>query len=813
LKKHFIASLFFTDRRCFFFFFFFFLFLSFSFSLSLGVFSSQLSTVTSQFQKLESFVSDSNEDSASAWSRVHKRGASAARAALVREWFAGSSSERGGPKGAANRTQSSLDTLVLAHQSVAEAQLATLRRQVPLLPQLTALDLQHTSLTDVSACVALEDVLGPKAGLKSVNLRGNDLGGKALDIAVATLKKGGLYKVPLRKLDLSLNAPLAKVPRAGQHLGDALKHNTTLHELAVTLDDVSTLPKTRGSSMIGNATQFVQSAFNSSTGCNETLCALRMTGTTLATKTIEALGKARGAAFRGALTELDLTSALIGPRGAFALVEALGSVRPRKACKLKTLILRGNALGAQGAEELGHLLRGNRTITTIDLRANQIGDEGASALGSALESRVLKRSAPARTTSPSRMSSRRFGPGDRRGGERPRKEDDRAGISNTRSRKEGKEVAHVLQNLLLGSNPLGVRGGEALLDAARKCTSLHDVGTLSAFVPAGLRQEISRVLAENGQAARQEDLDCGVVPFGQGCLLREKRERELREKREGGGGGEGDDGDAGRDAADPPPPALHTFPWVVTTETKAAGRKVGAGRAAASEADTHAAIAKSTAVDWVGWHRHYSVYLYRLGPASWKDDGGSECRGLDLEWEGFAACSVDPLHRMALESASAAGGASKASSSKGPMIGRVSTAPRTTSLFYRVVRQTSNEDLPYPGQIVQESLAERDDDDGLKFDVRLGESSAPWQVGDRLQVWVKAAGVAPEENTRVYTRNFAVTLPIKRWLGKKKKKRKNDGASVAAAAARDGTSQVLADQTFHQLNLYNGDSPFGPLFE
>ena len=73
--------------------------------------------------------------------------------------------------------------------------------------------------------------------------------------------------------------------------------------------------------------------------------------------------------------------------------------------------------------------------------------------------------------------------------------------------------------------------------------------------------------------------------------------------------------------------------------------------------------------------------------------------------------------------------------------------------------------------------------------------------------------MAPEENTRVYTRNFAVTLPIKRWLGKKKKKRKNDGASVAAAAARDGTSQVLADQTFHQLNLYNGDSPFGPLFE
>ena len=71
----------------------------------------QLSTVTNQFQKLEAFVSDSNEDSTSAWNRVHRDGTSAKRAALVREWFAGSSAKRGGPKGPANQTQSSLDTL------------------------------------------------------------------------------------------------------------------------------------------------------------------------------------------------------------------------------------------------------------------------------------------------------------------------------------------------------------------------------------------------------------------------------------------------------------------------------------------------------------------------------------------------------------------------------------------------------------------------------------------------------------------------------------------------------------------------------
>ena len=127
---------------------------------------------------------------------------------------------------------------------------------------------------------------------------------------------------------------------------------------------------------------------------------------------------------------------------------------------------------------------------------------------------------------------------------------------------------------------------------------------------------------------------------------------------------------------------------------------------------------------------------------------------------------------------------------------------QTTSLYYRIVRQTANEDLPFPGEIVQESLVERDDDDGLKFEVHLHERGAPWHVGDRLQLWVKAAGVGPAENTRIYTRNFALTLPMDKWLGKKRKK---EGAL--------NTSQILADQTFHQLNLYNGDSPFAPLFD
>ena len=740
----------------------------------------ELTTVSRKFHKLETFVSDHNEDSTSAWQRMNRTSTSAKRAALVREWFAGTSSlaRGGGPKGPTNRTQSSLSRLVLSYQKVEDSQLATLRRQVPLLPQLTAVDMQCTGLTDESASAALEDFLGPKSGLKELNLADNELGQKALALISRALKTGHQYKTPLRKLDISLNS-FAKIPRAGTVIGDAMKTNTTLQELALTLDDISTLPKSRGSSMLGNATQFVHSTFNSSTGCNETLCVLKLTGATLSTKTIEALGRARGAAFRGSLTELDLSSSLIGPSGAFSLVEALESVRPRKMLKLKTLGLRGNGLGDQGAQEVAHLLRGNRSLTSIDLRSNQIGDNGASAIGSALESRVLRKSSKVRSSSPSRMSTRK--------GHKNQAEKKRKNVTSS------EEVAHVLSVIDLGSNPLGVRGGEALLDAARKCVSLQKVGNLSAFVPAGLRQEITRVLAENVNAARKEEIDCGILPYGQACLFQEKREFDMRNSNTKDDFGD----DSATIAIEPPAPALHTFPWVITTETKAA--RVGniLDKQMSTELTVHQ---ERNVIDWTGWHRHYSVYLYRLGPDSWENDVGSECRGFNLEWEGFATCSADPMHRMALEADTKESTPPGKSGSNA--FAAMSSAPRNTSLFYRIVRQTSQDDFPFPGVIVKESLIERDDEDGLKFDVSLSEDAAPWQVGDRLQVWVKAAGVSPEENSKIYTRNFALTLPMKKWLG-----RKNKGGK------QDGTNQVLADQTFHQLNLYNGDSPFGLVFD
>ena len=75
--------------------------------------------------------------------------------------------------------------------------------------------------------------------------------------------------------------------------------------------------------------------------------------------------------------------------------------------------------------------------------------------------------------------------------------DRRKGSSGKKITPKIHRLPHVLRTLLLGDNPLEQNGGEAILDACRKCLSIHDVGDLSPTVPAALRQEIRRVLREN----------------------------------------------------------------------------------------------------------------------------------------------------------------------------------------------------------------------------------------------------------------------------------------------------------------------------
>ena len=59
------------------------------------------------------------------------------------------------------------DHLSLAYQKLEPTQLSTLRKQVPLLPQLTSLDLTQTGLTDEDV-VSIVDFFNPKCGLKEI---------------------------------------------------------------------------------------------------------------------------------------------------------------------------------------------------------------------------------------------------------------------------------------------------------------------------------------------------------------------------------------------------------------------------------------------------------------------------------------------------------------------------------------------------------------------------------------------------------------------------------------------------------------------
>ena len=61
---------------------------------------------------------------------------------------------------------------ILSHQKLEPTQLTTLRKQIPLLPQLTSLDLTNTNLTDDDA-PAIVDFFNPKCGLKEIVLKNN----------------------------------------------------------------------------------------------------------------------------------------------------------------------------------------------------------------------------------------------------------------------------------------------------------------------------------------------------------------------------------------------------------------------------------------------------------------------------------------------------------------------------------------------------------------------------------------------------------------------------------------------------------------
>ena len=116
------------------------------------------------------------------------------------------------------------------------------------------------------------------------------------------------------------------------------------------------------------------------------------------------------------------------------------------------------------------------------------------------------------------------------------------------------------------------------------------------------------------------------------------------------------------------------------------------------------------------------------------------------------------------------------------------SAPRTTSLCYRIVRQTAKNEYPHPGLIVKEDAEDRDAEDGLMYNLRLKQCDV-FRKGDRLSVWIKPLSISATETSKLYTRNFYLRMPTD-------------------AFEKDFDDAVLHDQTFHQLNLWDGDAPF-----
>ena len=382
--------------------------------------------------------------------------------------------------------------------------------------------------------------------------------------------------------------------------------------------------------------------------------------------------------------------------------------------------------------------------------------------------------------------------------------------------RESRRMPHVISTLLLGSNPFNQNGGEAILDACRKCMSLRNIGELSPTVPAALRQEIQRVLRENLIESKETNVDCGVLAYGQTSVLpstvvTSNADRNIDEE-----GEDEDKNDSSTASMQYPKPNLHTYPWVVETSVpalKSTSNSVGNGGSGSSSGSSGSSGRGTSEIDWRGWYRHYNVFLYRTSPATWDENGSDpmktgmenenedrngegegekkekkekkqkkkmeEYRGLDIEFEGFATCTTDPLHRLALD------GGNNTKATSGNTSGN---APRTTSLCYRIVRQTNNKDFPHPGLIVKEDIEARDDDDGLLYNIRL-QLKDTFKQGDRLSVWIKPMQVSPTETANLYTRNFYVRLPTDEW-------------------DQDYDDSVLNDQTFHQLNLWNGDQPF-----
>jgi Ran GTPase-activating protein (RanGAP) involved in mRNA processing and transport len=146
------------------------------------------------------------------------------------------------------------------------------------------------------------------------------------------------------------------------------------------------------------------------------------------------------------LTSLDVSENAITSEGAAALAKAA------EWSALSTLKIGDNSIGAQGAAALAMLLASSEVLTCLNVRGNSIGDSGASALAAAMKSSRGLLELDVADNHITFKGARDLG---------------------------SALVKGVVQTLVLGGNPLGVRGVRAVATAMVCCGSVTalDVGS------------------------------------------------------------------------------------------------------------------------------------------------------------------------------------------------------------------------------------------------------------------------------------------------------------------------------------------------
>jgi Ran GTPase-activating protein (RanGAP) involved in mRNA processing and transport len=256
---------------------------------------------------------------------------------------------------------------------------------------LESLDLSFHTLTDAAAtaiALLLSDAGDYSCALRTLNLRGNDIGQKGCRKLCAALKRnttvqflslngnpvgneGGMSVAAM----LAKNTALLTLDLGNSEQGTesiiamaaVLKQNATLSELNLENPRLFSL----GEESTYQLAKMLQ--------VNTTLCRLNLAKHKVRDDGARML--AQNLSQNSTLEELDLRCNEVGIAGG----EALAALLMQPGCALRTMNLASNRVNDDGALALGAALRRNKALAALDLSKNGICDDGLVAIATGME--------------------------------------------------------------------------------------------------------------------------------------------------------------------------------------------------------------------------------------------------------------------------------------------------------------------------------------------------------------------------------------------------------------------------------------------